>query len=49
MRTSRDGMLEKSRVNLPSYIEEKLGTGISLREIENFERWKFEPLRVTCM
>ena len=46
--TSRDRKFERSRVNLLSYIGEKIGTEISLREIENFERSKFELSRVTC-
>ena len=32
--TSRDRTFERSRVNLLSYIEKKIGTGTSLREIE---------------
>jgi hypothetical protein len=46
--TLRDRMFEGSRVNFLSYIEEKIWTGVSLQEIKNFERSKFEPSRVTC-
>ena len=47
-RVSRDREFERSRVNLLSYIEKKIGTVYRLREIKNFERSKFEPSRVTC-
>jgi hypothetical protein len=40
--TSRDRTFERSRVNFLSYIKEKFGTGISLQEIDNLERFKFE-------
>uniref|UniRef100_K1PJC5 Uncharacterized protein n=1 Tax=Magallana gigas TaxID=29159 RepID=K1PJC5_MAGGI len=40
---------ERSRVNLLSYIEKKIGTVSSLREIKNFKRSKFEPSSVTCI
>ena len=36
-------------VNLLCYIEEKNGTAVLLREIENFKRSEFEPSRVTCI
>ena len=48
LRTSRDREFERSGVNLLCYIEEKNGTAVLLREIENFERSEFEPSRVTC-
>jgi hypothetical protein len=42
-------MFSRSRVNLLNKIKEKIGTGISLREIKSFDRSKFEPSRVTCI